>query len=98
MALPERWFLTPVRKFWQYLSGLSGGKHHAPVAQSVRGTRLKIVPVSVQVRPGVPIPLDLGLDLLARNKPIQVYRVIFRVEIKQMVTILVPREENHGKS
>lgn len=28
---------------------------HAPVAQSVRGTRLKIVPVWVQVPPGVPI-------------------------------------------
>ena len=56
MASPELWFLTPVRKFGKNLSGLSVGKHHAPVAQSVRGTRLKIVPVSVQVRPGVPIP------------------------------------------
>ena len=54
MASPEDLFLTPVRNFGGNLSGLSGGKHHAPVAQSVRGTRLKIVPVSVQVRPGVP--------------------------------------------
>ena len=55
MASPEDLFLAPVRNFGSYLSGLSGGKHHAPVAQSVRGTRLKIVPVSVQVRPGVPV-------------------------------------------
>lgn len=67
MASLEPWFPTPVRKFWQNLSGLSGGKHHAPVAQSVRGTRLKIVPVSVQVRPGVPNPEELsGFGLLTR--------------------------------
>lgn len=72
MASPELWFLTPVRKFGKNLSGLSVGKHHAPVAQSVRGTRLKIVPVSVQVRPGVPIPQDLGWYLVARYGPIQV--------------------------
>ncbi len=41
---------------------MSGLVVHAPVAQSVRGTRLKIVPVWVQVPPGVLVrEIDAGL-------------------------------------